>query len=62
MDGDSSNLLSSNVEDVERLTAMMKGTDMESAYKRVQDATKTFDVAKKELDSAKKALAKAMYK
>lgn len=62
MDGDSSNLLRQNLGDMERLKAMMEGTDVESAYKRFQDATKAYDAAKRKLDDAKKALAKAMHK
>lgn len=54
MDGDVSSLISGNVNDVERLKTMIQGTDIESAYTRVQDATKAFDAAKKELGTAKK--------
>jgi hypothetical protein len=44
------------------LQTMMQGTDVEAAYKRMIDATKAYDTAKAELDKAKKALARAMYR
>jgi uncharacterized Zn finger protein len=62
LDGSAASLLSGNAGDVERLKALMQGTELEAAYIRVKEATKVYDDAKKALDRAKKDLIKAMYR
>ncbi len=62
MDGDVTALHSNNLEDVKNLQNMMKGTDLEAAYQDVREAEAVYDVAKQRFDSAKKALALAMYR
>jgi hypothetical protein len=62
MDGDVSCLLSDNTADVVRLKGLMKGSDLENAYNRVLEAEAIHTTAKRNLDAAKKALAKAMYR
>jgi uncharacterized Zn finger protein len=62
LDGDVSRLLSGNTSDVVRLKELMQGTDLEVAYNRVLKADAEYVAAKKALDSAKKVLAKVMYK
>jgi uncharacterized Zn finger protein len=62
MDGDVSRLLSSNTVDVVRLKSLIQGTDLKVAYDRVLKAAADFAIAKRELDTAKKALAKVMYR
>jgi len=62
MDGEVSYLLSGNTADIVRLKDLLSGTDLETAYNRFLEAEATWTVAKKELDVAKKGLAKAMYR
>jgi uncharacterized Zn finger protein len=62
MGSDVSRLLSSNTADIVRLKSLMQGTDLAAAYERVLKAATVFEAAKKEFDTAKKALAKAMYR
>lgn len=60
MDGDITNLLSKNDHDVLRLKELMKGSELEVAYKRVLEAEAICQAAKRDLDAAKKTLAKVM--
>ena len=60
MEGEVTNLLSENTDDVYRLNDMITGTDVEAAIEAVRIAEKAADAAKKELSSRKKALARAM--
>lgn len=60
--GDITNLLSGNDHDVSRLEELMRGSELETAYKRVLEAEAVYQAAKKELDAAKKALAKVMHR
>lgn len=62
MGGDDSNLLSENTADIMRLKTILQGTELESAYKRMHEATNKLDTAKRELASAKKVLTRAMYR
>lgn len=62
MDGSPARLLSDNAGDVERLKAMMAGTELEAAYSRVKEATKAHEATTKALGKAKKDLARAMYR
>lgn len=62
MDGDVSRLLSANAADVVRLKTLMKGSDLEEAYNRVLIAEAAYATAKRNLDAAKKTLAKVMYR
>ena len=60
MDGDVFNLLGGNMTDVVHLKALLKGTDLEATYSHFLKAEAVCAAAKKELDAAKKALAKVM--
>jgi hypothetical protein len=62
MDGDVSRLRSSNTAYVVRLRDLLRGTDLAAAYSQVLQAEAVCTAAKKELDTAKKALAKAMHR
>jgi uncharacterized Zn finger protein len=62
MDGDVSRLSSGNTADVVRLKDLMQGTDLAAAYVRVLQAEADCAAAKKELDAAKKACARIMYR
>ncbi len=62
MDGEVSRLLSDNAADVVRLKTLIRGTDLEAAYNHVLTADAVYTTAKRELDTAKKVLAKVMYR
>ncbi|MCB0376700.1 MAG: SWIM zinc finger family protein [Sinomicrobium sp.] len=62
MDGDVGALLSENENDVAALKELMKGTDVESAYNDVMLLQAQYDELNARLKTAKKALAKAMYR
>lgn len=62
MHGDVSSLLSENSTDVEQLKSMIRGTDVEAAYRKVLEATESFELAEAGLKKAKRDLARAMYK
>lgn len=62
MDGEVSHLLSGNTADIMRLKTLLGGTDLETAYSRFLEAEATYLSAKKELDAAKKVLARAMHR
>lgn len=62
MDGDMTTLLSDNASDVGKMKAILAGTDVEAAYKRVLEAERVHKAATRELSDAKKALARAMYR
>lgn len=62
MNGDISDLLSENNYDVSQLQELMKGSELEAAYRRVIEAETVYKAAKNELDAAKKVLARVMYR
>jgi hypothetical protein len=61
MDGEISNLLSPNTEDVEWLRIFMAGTKLEAAYRQVVEAVQSYEAAKQHLAAAKKQLRRIMY-
>jgi uncharacterized Zn finger protein len=61
MDGDVSDLLSGNPEDVTRLRTLLQGTNLAAVYEWAQRAEAAATEAKKELESAKRALSKLMH-
>ncbi len=62
MNGEYSSLLSENIDDLPKLKTMMEGTDVEIAFLEVIKLEKIFEMAKADLQKAKKNLARAMYR
>jgi len=62
MDGEVSNLLSGNAQDVIRLQGLLKGTELEAAYTHLRVMEEEFEAAKRKLELAKKALASTMHR
>ncbi len=58
--GDTAALTSSNSEDVTRLLDLLRGSEVENAVQAVQHAQRSHDIAKTQLDSAKKSLERIM--
>lgn len=62
MDGEYNKLVSTNLADLEKLKAMMKGTDVEAAYSAVIAADAEYERAKTARERARANLARAMYR
>jgi uncharacterized Zn finger protein len=62
MDGEYDQLVSRNEADLSRVKLLMKGSDLETAYKAVLAAEPAHSEAKRRLAAAKQKLAKAMYR
>lgn len=62
MEGDVTDLVSENEDDVGLLKQMLVGTDVEAAYAIVRDAEISYEKAKQTLSDAKHRLAVAMRK
>lgn len=60
--GDASRLLSDNAADITRVNALIRGTDLETAYADFVKANEAYARAQKELSLAKKALARTMHR
>ncbi len=60
MAGDSTHLVSNNLDDITVLASLLSGSDVEQALRNVQIAEKQLELAKKECAGLKKALARAL--
>ncbi len=60
MEGNTTALVSENVDEIEILRRMLKETRAEAALENLRDAQKAFAAAESELQHAKKALARAI--
>ena len=62
MEGDVTKLLSENENEVPAIKDMLAGTDVEAAYNQVKEIQAQHDEISARLKTAKKVLAKAMYR
>ncbi len=60
MEGDVTNLISNNYNDVAKIKELIAGSDVEAAIVSLKNAELALDDAKKEVSRRKKALARAM--
>lgn len=58
LDGLTENIISNNLQDVQKVLSWLPGTDIETALVRCKNAEKSFEMAKSELQLAKKNIVK----
>lgn len=60
LDGSNEGIISGNADEIERIVAWLKGSDVETTIRQLRDAEERQEVAKKEVAMLKKKLGKVL--